>query len=481
MIPSTLLSNLAAEISLLLGLCSVIGAECIKRFKPYVSTLGYATCFIAAAAIFLRISPGIHGMFAHDTYTSFVQLVAVIMVGFIAIWGKKQSAEWFALLLSSALGMLLLAATYDFLILFLALELMSIPLYATMAMKRYSSQEAALKYLVLSSLSSAIFLYAISWIYGLTGSTHFTQISHVLPLIASDTAIMFALVGVLAAMAFKCAIFPFHIWVGDVYQGSPSALLITLVGAPKWVMFMVLIRLITGPFSVLQPQIESLFTVMSIASMMVGGLGALKQKNMKRFFAYSSVGHGGFALLGFIAGGTQGLQASTFYVLLYAITITTLVGLWYFMTNLCQISPTTCHKDAVKKLSYMTKTWAATLYVALLLSLAGIPPLPGFLAKWTLIKALISTNHTALALCGAFYSIVAVGYTVNVLRIMYMTKHDENAVMPYEEKTTSKFIILIIAAITAYLACKPQPLWNLIASAVHSITVTESSGYVYVS
>lgn len=470
MIAPLAFSSFIAEITMMGGVCSLIALECIAKWRRHLLSLAIFVCISVGVVIVSRPNPGVHGMFVHDSFTTFVQLSSLILITGILIWSQKKSAEWMALLMASLLGMLLVASSYDFLMLFFATELTSMPLYAIMAMKRHKSQEAALKYIILSALVGVLYLYSVSWIYGLTGSTHFADVGHTIPLIASDGRTTFALIGIMAFFAFKCAVAPFHMWVGDVYHGTPTPILIVLAGAPKWVMLMAWMRLITGPFSVLQPHMATLFMGLAIISMFVGGLIALRQNHIKRLLAYSSVGHIGFALLGFINGDASGLQAATVYMALYILTLTAVIAVWHFLKKQCTVPATTCSRHSLLRLSYTKETMSSVVFIILLLSMAGLPPLPGFLTKWIMIKALIQQQHTNLALIAVVYSIISVAYTLNIIRMMYATPVESGNALSYKPETP-KHRLALLAIIMAMLVIMlfPRRFFNFVTCAINSL------------
>lgn len=478
MIEQLSIPTLVAEIGMAGGVCGLVAMECIAKLRRYTAHFALLVCVVIAFFVYSRANLGAHGRFVHDAFTSFSQLASLFLIGGLMVWSKQQSTEWLVLLLSSLLGMLLVLSSYDFLMLFLASELLSMPLYAMMAMKRHTSQEAALKYIILSALAGVIFLYSVSWLYGLTGSTHYTKISNVMPLIASDTRVTLALVGITGAMAFKCAVVPFHAWVGDVYQGAPVPLLVILAGAPKWAMFMAWMRIITGPFSVLQPHMASIIMGLAVSSMFVGALVALKQKNMKRLLAYSSVGHVGFALLGFVRGDVKSLHASMLYMLLYVFTLTALIAVWHFMEKQCTASRIENPQHTLGRLAHMKKTFASFVFVVLLLSVAGLPPMPGFLAKWMMVKTLIQQQHTSLAVLAVLYSLLSLGYTLNIIRIMY-SSHD-NDMASNTMKSETPFHRLVLSTVLVVLMAftlVPRPIMSWITCAVNSLPIVVEVSY----
>lgn len=476
MIAPLSLATLVAEIGMAGGVCTLIALECMVKLRRYVVPFAVLVCAVVAVTIFARANPGMHGMFVHDAFTSFTQLASVCLICGLMIWTKQQSTEWLVLLLSSLLGMLLVLSSCDFLMLFFASELLSMPLYAMMAMKRHTSQEAALKYIILSALAGVIFLYSVSWLYGLTGSTHFAKVGSVMPLIASDTRVTLALIGVTGAMAFKCAVVPFHVWVGDVYHGAPTPLLVILAGAPKWAMMMAWMRMTTGPFSVLQPHMASILMGLAVASMLVGALIALRQNHMKRLLAYSSVGHVGFALLGFVSGDVKGLYASMFYMILYVFTLTALIAVWHFMEKQSTVPHTTSPQHSVARLAYMRGSLASVVFVVLLLSMAGLPPMPGFLAKWMMIKTLIQ-QHTTLAILALLYSVVAVGYTLNIIRTMYASSEASTKHASKAETSFQRLVLFVVLAVMLAFTLAPHRVLSWVTCAVNSLPVViENSG-----
>lgn len=466
------LTAMSAEITMMAGVLFLVALECLKQWRCHAKKVAIGLCCVVACMVALRQNPGVHGALVHDAFTSFIQLSSLFLVGGLILWHKQRSTEWFILILSSLIGMLLMAASHDFLMLFLANELISMPLYAMMAMKRYKSQEAALKYVVLSSLTGALYLYSVSWIYGLTGSTHFGEIANAIPSMALDPKVIFALVGITTALAFKCAVAPFHIWIGDVYQGAPTPLLIILAGVPKWVRLAVWIRVVIEPFGALQSYMSSIFIGLAILSMCVGSLVALRQNHVKRFLAYSSVGHVGFALLGFVGGDALGLQASLVDMVVYVMTLTALIGVWHFLKKQSHIPPAMVSRYSFERLAYSRGSLGAAVFVVLLLSMAGLPPMPGFIAKWMMIKALIQQEYTGLALVAVVYSVVAAGYTLNVLRVMYMTPIENKALsLCLPETSSHRVFLLSVLAVLILLTFMPGYFVGYVRYAVDSLVM----------
>lgn len=477
MIAPLSLPTLVAEMSMAGGICALIALECIAKWRHFIMPFAVLVCGTVAIVVSSRSNPGMHGMFVHDAFTSSTQLVSLFLICGLMLWNRQKSTEWIVLLLSSLLGMLLILSSYDFLMLFFAGELLTMPLYAMMAMKRHTSQEAALKYIVLSALAGTIFLYSVSWLYGLTGSTHFAKVGSMIPLIATDARMTLVLIGITGAMAFKCAVVPFHVWVGDVYQGAPTPLLMILAGAPKWAMMMAWMRMITGPFSALQPHMTSIFAGLAVLSMFLGSLVALRQNHMKRLLAYSSIGHIGFSLLGFVDGDMKGLNASMLYMMLYVFTLTALIAVWHFMEKQCTVPHTTSAQHSVGRLTYMRGSMASVVFVVLLISMAGLPPMPGFLVKWIMIKTLVQQQHMTLAILGVIYSLIAVGYTLHIIRTMYASQEPQHAASK-QETNRQRLALFAVLAILAAFVVMPRPVLSWITCAVNCLTPVDAAGFV---
>ena len=326
--------------------------------------------------------------------------------------------EYYLLGLLAVFGMSLMASAYTFLTMYLGLELLSLTLYAMIALEKESSvaAEAAMKYFVLGSMASGFLLYGISIIFGLTGSI---QMNTIFSLIGAEqnVAWMMALIFILGGLLFKFGAFPFHMWVPDVYQGSATPTTLFIASAPKIAAFAITIRILTQALPAMHVTWEPILTVIAILSMFFGNLLAMVQTNLKRLLAYSSIAHVGYLLLGVIAGPVVnvGYQASLFYMLTYALIV---VGTFAVITLMSRAGIQSDEIEDYRGLN-ARNPWLAFLMLILLFSLAGIPPTVGFIAKFSLLQALVAAHLAWLALLALFFALIGAYYYIRIVMLMY--------------------------------------------------------------
>lgn len=327
--------------------------------------------------------------------------------------------EYYILGLFSMLGMMVLVSGHSLITIYLGLELLSLPLYAMVAIKRHSrvSSEAAMKYFVMGSVASAMLLYGMSMLYGATGSLELSQIAQAVVQTpkAQQLILIFGLVFIVAGFGFKLAAVPFHMWAPDVYSGAPTSVTLFLGTAPKLAALGMVLRLLVFALPALFKQWQQLLIVLAIFSMGAGNLLAIAQSNIKRMLAYSAIAHVGFLLLGLIAGTRAGYSASLFYVLIYSLMSLGGFGL------LVLLSRAGVEIENITDLTGLNtrNPWFAFLMLLVMLSMAGIPPTAGFFAKLLVIKALIDIHLVWLAVLAMVFAIVGVFYYLRIVKTMY--------------------------------------------------------------
>ena len=328
---------------------------------------------------------------------------------------RISDIEYSILILCSILGMLVMIGSYDLIVFYIGLELQSLSLYVLAAFNRnkINSSEAGLKYFVLSALSSGLLLYGCSLIYGFTGSTNFDIISE--NILASSTGNVFGLVFILVGLAFKISAVPFHMWAPDVYEGSPTSVTLFFAVVPKVAALTVFIRFLYVPFVSLIDQWQTIIIFLSIASMLFGAIAAIAQKNLKRLIAYSSIGHMGYALAGLAVGTNSGIQNSIIYICIYII-----MNLGVFCC-LFMMKRNDKFYDNLDDLSGLSKNHPIISFslLILLFSLAGIPPMAGFFAKFYIFISVIEQSMYFLAIVGLLSTVVAAFYYLKIIKIIY--------------------------------------------------------------
>ena len=443
--------------------------------------------FCAAALFFIVNNFVTHelafsDMFLTNSYISLIKSAVVLLLtvvillslGFIYVF-YKISAEFLALLMIATVGGMFLISANDFLIFYLGIELQALSLYLLAAIKRDSKQssEAGMKYFILGCLASGILLFGISMIYGFSGTTNFSALASLYH--ASDESfimpagVLFGFILVLTAMFFKISAAPFHMWSPDVYQGSPAIVTTFFATVVKLTVTIALIKLVSTLF-VGWPGVEKIFLFIAILSMAVGSFGAIFQKNIKRLLAYSSIGHVGFILLGLSALNLEGYipSSSTFYILVY--TVISIGGFGFILlikdvNNKDHSQEDDATNDRIfdiSSLSGLSKTnpvMALSLAI-LVFSMAGIPPLAGFFAKFYVIGAALSAKFYVAAVIAVLFSVISAYYYLRIIKIMYFD--EAKNVINLDDITNVKTVIFIAAMLNLFLLFFLHPVMDAI-------------------
>ncbi len=334
--------------------------------------------------------------------------------------------EFFVLALFGVLGMMVLISAHNLLTIYLGLELMSLSLYAMVAMQRDNriASEAAMKYFVLGAIASAMLLYGMSMLYGVTGTLDLTEMSGVVASGENDkTLLAFGLVFLLVGVAFKLGAVPFHMWVPDVYHGAPTAVTQYLSTAPKLAAFAMLMRLMVDGLSGLQGQWQDILILLAALSIGIGNVVAIAQSNIKRMLAYSGISHAGFLLLGVIAGTAEGYAAGMFYAISYVVMGLAGFGMVILMSR------AGFEADALSDYKGLNQRnpWFALMMMFIMLSMAGVPPLIGFWAKLAVLQAVIEANLMWLAILAVVFSVIGAFFYLRVIKLMYFDEPEQGA------------------------------------------------------
>tara|TARA_E500000331_G_scaffold15683_1_gene13804 strand:+ start:274 stop:1692 length:1419 start_codon:yes stop_codon:yes gene_type:complete len=363
-----------------------------------------------------------------DYLSSFMKIVTLLAALLVLIISSNYlkalkifKIEYPILILSSVLGMMIMISSNDLIVFYMGLELQSLALYvlATFNRDQLKSSEAGLKYFVLSALSSGLLLYGCSLVYGFTGSTNFNIIASQLN--SNEYALTFGIVFILVGLAFKISAVPFHMWAPDVYEGSPTSVTLFFTMVPKIAALTVFIRFLYVPFLNLIDQWQMIIIFLSIASMVFGAVAAIGQTNLKRLVAYSSIGHVGYALAGLATGSNDGIQSSVIYITIYII-----MNLGLFSCLLMMKRNNEYYED-IEDLSGLSKNHPllSLSFLVILFSLAGIPPLAGFFAKFYIFKSVLEQSMYFLAIVGLLSTVVAAFYYLRIIKVMYFDKEKE--------------------------------------------------------
>ena len=358
---------------------------------------------------FMKILTLVSGVFVMLTSSKYIQITKILKI------------EYPILLLSSILGMMVMISSNDLIVFYMGLELQSLALYvlASFNRKNLLSTEAGVKYFVLSALSSGLLLYGCSLIYGFSNSTNFVLIAENLN--SNNYGLTFGIVFILVGLAFKISAVPFHMWAPDVYQGSPTSVTIFFAVLPKIAALTVFIRFLYIPFINMIDQWQMIIVFLSIASMLFGAIAAIGQKNLKRLIAYSSIGHMGYALAGLSVGTNEGIQSAISYISIY------LVMNLAFFSCLFMIRKSENYFENIEDLSGLSKNHPilSISLMIVLFSLAGIPPLAGFFAKFYIFMAVIEQSMYFLAVIGLLSTVIAAYYYLRIIKIIYFDPEKE--------------------------------------------------------
>ncbi len=347
-------------------------------------------------------------------------LVLLISSSYLKAY-KLYNIEYPVLILSSILGMMVMISSNDLIVFYMGLELQSLALYvlATYNRDQLNSSEAGLKYFVLSALSSGLLLYGCSLIYGFSGSTNFDIISNKLN--SDEYILTFGIVFILVGLAFKISAVPFHMWAPDVYEGSPTTVTLFFTIVPKIAALTVFIRFLYVPFANLIDQWQMIIIFLSIASMVFGAVAAIGQTNIKRLIAYSSIGHIGYTLAGLATTSNEGIQSSIIYISIYIVMNLALFSCLLMLRRQDQ------YYEDIDDLSGLSKNHPllSLCFLVILFSLAGIPPLAGFFAKFYIFKAVLEQSMYFLAIVGLLSTVIAAFYYLRIIKIIYFDKEKD--------------------------------------------------------
>ena len=400
----------------------------IKKSFKLVSLLTISS--LAFAIILVLNQPNEMVKIFNDSYiidklSIFMKVLTLLFCLFVLLSSKDyiknndiDKIEYPIIILASTLGMILMISSYDLIVFYLGLELQSLCLYILASFRREDvrSSEAGLKYFVLSALASGLLLYGCSLIYGFTGSTNFETIATNLNEV--NKGAVFGVVFIIVGLAFKISAVPFHMWSPDVYEGSPTSVTSFFALIPKIAAITVFIRFMYVPFINAINQWQAIIIFLSIASMIVGAVAAIGQQNIKRLMAYSSIGHMGYALAGLATGTNEGIQSLIIYLTIYLVMNLGAFGCIFMMKR------ENIFYENINDLSGLSKNHPilAFSFLIILFSLAGIPPLAGFFAKFYIFMAVIEVKMYALAIIGLVTTVVSAFYYIRIIKVIYFDK-----------------------------------------------------------
>lgn len=455
-------------------LCASLKAETCRYFGYYSSLFA-----LVGTAVLLALIAAHTEVFSKESYQVFQQMFVFDKLGFclktalllvvfvvflyIKLYLKEKGlfkGEFFALMLFCVLGMMVLCSSRHFLTLYLGLELFALPVYALVAIntKQRFSSEAAMKYFVLGGLTSGLMLYGISWLYGLTGSLSFGELSGVLNSVA--TQYPYAFIGILGCLlmgiAFKFGAVPFHFWVPDVYQGSPNSVLAFLSTAPKFAGLALFIRIFGELLADYSAYWQLWFVALTFLCLVFGNVFALTQTNLKRLLGYASIAHVGFILLGFTVDPSFGVYHIFFYVVVYVLGTLGVLGV------LLLLSHQGLEAESIQDLRGLGKTHPLLAFGMLffLLSFSGIPPFLGFYAKFIILQSAITKGFVGLAVLAILTSLLSLYYYLRVVKVMYFEEPsaESQTLLKLSGTFAAKSVLTLNAASLLLVGLIPWPL-----------------------
>ncbi|AWP22714.1 NADH-quinone oxidoreductase subunit NuoN [Acidiferrobacter sp. SPIII_3] len=400
-----------------------------RRFKGMMYGVTQATLIAAGITAYSLRDEGarvvLHGMVIGDRLSIVLQIAIFALTAIVLAYSRTYIAErgvfrseFFVLALTGVVGMCVMVSAAHFLSLYLGLELLSLSLYALIAMQRDSipATEAAMKYFVLGALSSGLLLYGLSMLYGATGSLAIGRVATALAALPRhDMVATLGLVFVLSGLAFKLGAVPFHMWIPDVYEGAPTAVTLYVGAAPKIAAFALFLRLLVAGLHGLSGAWQEMLVLLAFLSMAVGNVVAIAQTNLKRMLAYSAIAHMGFLLLGLLSARVSGYADALFYALIYAFMTLGAFGV------IILLSRKGFEAERLEDLRglYQRSPWYAWVMLLFMFSMAGIPPTIGFYAKLAVIQAAVSAGFYGLAVAAVLFSVIGAFYYLRVVKLMF--------------------------------------------------------------
>jgi NADH-quinone oxidoreductase subunit N len=444
------------EIVLLAGACTLMIADLYVKDEGRATSYALAQLVLAACALATglviwgtggALAYAFNGLYVSDLMSHVLKLAAYGAVSLALVYSRQYlldrgllRGEYLTLLLFALLGMMVMISAGSFLTVYLGLELLSLCLYAMVALDRDSatSTEAAMKYFVLGALASGLLLYGMSLIYGATGNLSLTEVARSVATLSRDSTqhsfLVFGLVFVVCGVAFKLGVVPFHMWIPDVYHGAPTAVTLVIGTGPKLAAFAMAMRLLVNGLLELAADWQQMLAILAVLSMAIGNLAAIAQSNLKRMLAYSTISHMGFMLLGLLSGVVGGnwlnaadaYASAMFYVLVYVLMSAGAFGMLLFLSR----KGFECENLEDLKGLNRRAPWYAFILLLIMFSLAGVPPLAGFYAKLAVIYAVVAAGQIWLAVVAVLFSLIGAFYYLRVVKLMYFDEPRDSPQAP---------------------------------------------------
>jgi len=456
----------------------------VKDSRRTVTFVLTQLTLIGCAAIQFSTSSGeivytFSNMFVDDLMSDLLKLFLYMTMIIVMFYSRTyvidretmNKGEYYVLALFATLGMMVMISANHFLTIYIGLELLSLSLYAMVAMNRDSvvSTEAAMKYFVLGALASGLLLYGMSMIYGATGTLEITAVAERLyGGGVNKTVLVFGLVFLVSGLAFKLGVVPFHMWIPDVYHGAPTSVTLLIGSAPKLAAFAIVMRLLVNGLITMAADWQAMLIILSVLSMAIGNLAAIAQTNLKRMLAYSAISHMGFMLLGITTGVVSGdaryalnaYSSAMFYVIAYVLMSLGTFGMMLMMSR------AGFEADMIDDYKGLNKRspWFAGIMLMLMFSMAGVPFFIGFFAKFSVLQAVVAAGYMWLAIVAVLFSLIGAFYYLRVVKIMYFDAPDDDT--PIVAGNDMRILISLNGLAVAAFGIFPQVIMSLCAYAL---------------
>lgn len=458
------------ELIIALMSCVVLMVDLFSKKKYMIYYLVQCTLLFVMLALSYSVNVPkcvlFDGAFVFDSFSVFLKFLLVFISFIVFVYSKKYLAyidlfksEYFVLCLLSILGMMILISSGDFITFYLGLELLSLPIYSLIIMnKSYMSSEASMKYFIMGSISSGLFLFGVSMVYGLTGLIELKGINYLVTEgdIFSQIGVLYGLVFIFSGLVFKFGAVPFHMWVPDVYEGSPIPITLFIGTVPKIAALGMAYRLLSDTFSYITNEIEFLCIVSGILSLFIGNIFALTQFNIKRLLGYSAIAHVGFIFFAFVGANTNNFSIAIFYVLVYVLSSLGAFGIIMALSSKVKEAQLILNFNGIG-LYYPI---LAIMMAIFLFSLAGIPPTAGFYAKFFILKNLISYGYVELAVFILLLSVIGAYYYLRIIKAMFFCSSDE-VIEIFGISKVGLMLILLNGLAILYVGLYPSVILNL--------------------
>ncbi|HNW77597.1 MAG TPA: NADH-quinone oxidoreductase subunit NuoN [Candidatus Competibacteraceae bacterium] len=464
------------ELFVLTMTCLVLVVDVFLEQRQRHITYGLAQLTLLGAALltlFTYAHAPVTTMFGHyvkDAMGDLLKLCIYLASAAVFLYSRDYlrrrdlfKGEYYVLGLFGVLGMMIMVSAHSLLSVYLGLEMLSLSLYALVAIDRDSpvASEAAMKYFVLGSLASGMLLYGISMVYGATGSIDIQLLADAVAKQGlGNPVLVFGLVFLVVGLSFKLGAVPFHMWVPDVYQGAPTSVTLYIGSAPKLAAFALVMRILVDGLGTLQADWQQMLIILAMLSMMLGNLVAIAQSNIKRMLAYSTISHVGFLLLGILAGTPEGYAAAMFYTIVYVLMA---VGAFGVLLVLSRTGFEAENIDDFKGLNDRNP-WLAFLMMVIMMSMAGVPFMVGFYAKWMVLQSIVDIGLVWLAILGVLFSVIGAFYYLRVVKCLYFDKPEDNT--PIEMSRDTEVVISANGLLLVVLGLYPTALMSLCSTAL---------------